>query len=79
SLQSGRYDERAWHLAYKLVFEKDPVRNMKVREHRGGLTESMETVIEIPATIAALREHIEKTLAGIADAFSMKLGIITWK
>jgi hypothetical protein len=36
---------------------------MKLREHRGGLAESMETTIEIVANMRALREHINKELS----------------
>lgn len=35
---------------------------MKFREHRGSLADSMETVIEIPATKAALKEAINNAL-----------------
>ena len=35
---------------------------MKFREHRGSLADSMETVVEIPATKAALKEEINKAL-----------------
>lgn len=35
---------------------------MKIREHRGGLAESMETVTEIDGTMVALVAHINAKL-----------------
>lgn len=36
---------------------------MKIREHRGSLGDSMSTVVEIDATMAALQAHVKKVLA----------------
>ncbi len=36
---------------------------MKVREHRGSLSASLATTVEIDSTMDALHEHIKKTWA----------------
>jgi hypothetical protein len=35
---------------------------MKLREHRGGLAESMDTVVEISPTIEAVTRHVNRVL-----------------
>lgn len=37
---------------------------MKIRQHRGGLAESMETLAEIEPTVAAVRQYLKERRAG---------------
>jgi len=40
---------------------------MKLRQHRGSLADSMDTVVEIPATLDALVEHIRQEFSIFPD------------
>lgn len=45
----------------------EPTRKIKFREQRGGLTESMETIVEIEPTHAALVEHLQKLFSSTGE------------
>jgi hypothetical protein len=40
---------------------------MRFREHRGSLSDSLDTMVEIDATIAAIVRHVNRRLAGFDD------------
>jgi hypothetical protein len=48
---------------------------MKIRQHRALLTDSMQTVKEIPPTLRALRKHIKKCFNGLPDIKNSKITV----